>query len=308
MKLSFVIPCYRSEKTIEDVVGEIRTVVASRPEVDWEAVMVSDHSPDQVYEVIEHLCKNDPTHLKGLELARNFGQHAALMAGYARVSGDYVLSLDDDGQAPVDAIYSMLDTLVANGYDVVYGTYLHKQHNFFRNVASRINDIMAVWLLGKPYSLRVTSFFMARRFVVNEMLNYHGPYPYLYGLVFRTTKNIGEVAVNHRVRQDGNSGYTFAKLFGLWMNGFTAFSVKPLRISSYVGICCAFLGFIYGVWTVVNKLVVNPAAPAGYSSLMAVLLFIGGMLMLVLGLIGEYVGRIYICLNCSPQYVVAKEV
>ena len=308
MKLSFVIPCYRSEKTIEAVVAEIKLVVSSRPTVDWEIVMVSDHSPDNVYGVIEQMCKADPVHLKGVELSRNFGQHAALMAGYSRVSGDYVLSLDDDGQAPADAIYSMLDTLVAGGYDVVYGTYPHKRHNFFRNVASRINDMMAVWLLGKPYSLRVTSFFMARRFIVNEMLNYRGPYPYLYGLVFRATKNIGEVVVNHRVRQDGDSGYTFAKLFGLWMNGFTAFSVKPLRFSSYAGICCAFLGFIYGVWTVVNKLLVNPDAPAGYSSLMAVLLFVGGMLMLILGLIGEYVGRIYICMNCSPQYVVAREV
>jgi len=150
MKLSFVIPCYRSEKTIESVVAEIKSVVTTRPEVEWEVVMVSDHSPDNVYAVIEKLCANDPKHLIGLELSRNFGQHAALMAGYSRTTGDYVLSLDDDGQAPVDAVYELLDKLVSGDYDVVYGTYPSKKHNLFRNVASQINDLMTVWQPALP--------------------------------------------------------------------------------------------------------------------------------------------------------------
>lgn len=307
MKISFVIPCYRSEKTIEGVVAEIKSVVGQRPEVDYEVIMVSDHSPDDVYSVIERMCAEDPVHLRGVLLSRNFGQHSALMAGYARVMGDYVLSLDDDGQAPVDAVFEMVDRLEHHRYDVVYGTYPEKKHNIFRNLGSQVNDLMTVWLLGKPAALKVTSFFIARRFVIREMLNYAGPYPYLYGLVFRITKNIGEVPVKHRARVDGGSGYTFAKLLGLWMNGFTAFSVKPLRLASYAGLVCAVVGFAFGVWAVVNKLIIHPDAPMGYSSMMAALLFIGGMLMLILGLIGEYVGRIYICINRSPQYVVARE-
>lgn len=306
MKISFVIPCYRSEKTIEGVVGEIKSVVAQRANVDYEVVMVSDHSPDHVYEIIERLCATDPLHLQGLELSRNFGQHAALMAGYARTTGDLVFSLDDDGQAPVDAIYQLVDRLEEGKFDVVYGTYSEKKHNLFRNFGSQINDWMTVWLLGKPSWLKVTSFFLARRFVIREMLNYVGPYPYMYGLVFRITKNIGAVMVKHRSRVDGGSGYTLTKLLGLWMNGFTAFSVKPLRLASYIGIMSALVGFGFGIWAIVNKLT-NPAAPIGYSSLMAALLFIGGMVMLILGLIGEYIGRIYICINRSPQYVVAKE-
>jgi len=307
MKISFVIPCYRSEKSVEGVVTEIQSVLSQRPAIDYEIVMVSDHSPDGVYSVVERLCAADPMHLKGLEFSQNFGQHSALMAGYARAKGDYVLSLDDDGQAPVDAIYEMVDQLERGKYDVVYGTYPEKKHNFFRNLGSQINDMMTVWLLGKPATLKVTSFFLARKFVIHEMLNYAGPYPYLYGLVFRITKNIGEVPVKHRARLDGGSGYTFSKLLGLWMNGFTAFSVKPLRIASYAGMLCAFLGFSFGIWAIVNKLIIHPEAPMGYSSMMAALLFIGGMLMLILGLIGEYIGRIYICINRSPQYVVAKE-
>lgn len=306
MKISFVIPCYRSEHTIEGVVSEIKSVVSQRPEVDYEVIMVSDHSPDNVYSVIERMCKADSLHLKGAELSRNFGQHAALMAGYAHVTGDCVLSLDDDGQAPVESIYRLTDELESGEYDVVFGTYPKKRHAFFRNVGSMVNGLMAVWLLEKPAALHPTSFYVARRFVIDAMLQYKGPFPYLLGLVFRITRNIGEVEVEHRARSEGDSGYTFIKLLSLWMNGFTAFSIRPLRLASYAGVLCALIGFCFGIWAVVNKLIIHPEVPMGYSSLMAAVLFIGGVLMLILGLIGEYVGRIYICINRSPQYVIGK--
>ena len=307
MKISFVIPCYRSEKTIEGVVAEIKSVVGQRPEADYEIIMVSDHSPDNVYSVIEKMCAADPLHLCGLELAKNFGQQAALMAGFSRASGNIVFSLDDDGQAPVDAIWKLVDKIDRDGFDVVYGSYPVKKHSLFRNFGSLVNHYMAVCLVGKPKNLRISSFYAVKRFVLNEMLRYHGPYPYPGGLIYRATKNIASVEVNHRARKIGTSGYTFRKLFALWMNGFTAFSVKPLRLATWMGCGVAALGFLFGLWTVFNKLFIHPESPAGYSSLMAVLLFLGGMLMLMLGLIGEYIGRIYICLNQSPQYVVSKE-
>ena len=306
MKLSFVIPCYRSENTLESVVDELRATVSVRGDVDYEIIMVSDHSPDGVYSVIERLCASDPVHLKGLELSRNFGQHSALMAGYSHVSGDVVVSLDDDGQTPVESVYELVDALDRDRLDVVYGSYENKMHSAFRNFGSRINDLMTCWLLDKPRGLKVTSYFAARRFVVDEMLRYGQAFPYVIGLVFRTTRSVGNVPVKHRQRSSGASGYTFSKLLGLWVNGFTAFSVKPLRLASLAGATCAALGFLYSVYTVINKLFINPDAPLGYSSLMSVLLFIGGMIMLILGLVGEYVGRIYICINKSPQYVVGR--
>ena len=307
MKISFVIPCYRSEKTIEGVVAEIKSVVGQRPEVDYEIIMVSDHSPDNVYSVIEKMCAADPQHLRGILLSRNFGQQAALMAGFSRSTGDIVFSLDDDGQAPVDAIWDLVDKLECDNLDIVYGSYPVKRHNVFRNIGSRINHWMAVWLIGKPAKLRSSSFNAMRRYVVDEITKYKGPYPYNPGLVYRTTKAIGSVDVNHRARLVGSSGYTFSKLVGLWMNGFTAFSVKPLRMATWVGFVCASLGFVTGAWVVFKKLFINPNMMMGYSSLMAVILFVGGMLMLMLGLIGEYIGRIYICINQSPQYVVARK-
>lgn len=305
MKLSFVIPCYRSEKTISAVVDEIKSVVETRKEYDYEITMVSDHSPDNVYTVIEGMCRKDPRHLKGMELARNFGQQSALMAGYAASQGDIIISLDDDGQSPADAIYSLVDRL-RDGADVVIGSYETKKHNIFRNLGSLVNSLMTTWLLGKPRNIQMTSFFAMRRFVADAVLSYNGPYPYLGGLLFRVTRNIVNVPVRHRARTEGRSGYTFNKLVSLWLNGFTAFSVKPLRLASWAGFICSAMGFLYGFWTVVNKLFINHEAPMGYSSIMSAILFIGGILMLILGLIGEYIGRIYICINKSPQYIISK--
>jgi undecaprenyl-phosphate 4-deoxy-4-formamido-L-arabinose transferase len=174
-------------------------------------------------------------------------------------------------------------------------------------MGSLINDVMAEQLINKPKNLKTTSYFVAKRFVINEIIKYKNPYPYIIGLVLRTTNNITNVAVVHRERMHGISGYNLKRLYSLWLNGFTAFSIKPLRIATLLGVICACFGFLYGSYTVVNK-IINPATPAGYSSLMSALLFIGGMLMLILGLIGEYIGRVYISLNSSPQYVIRKKV
>jgi undecaprenyl-phosphate 4-deoxy-4-formamido-L-arabinose transferase len=162
-------------------------------------------------------------------------------------------------------------------------------------------------MLGKPKELKVSSYFAAKRFIVDDMLRYEQSYAYVIGLVLRATKNVANVEVNHRARSVGESGYTLAKLFSLWFNGFTAFSIKPLRIATGIGIFCACSGFLYGIYTIIKKLVLVDVQ-AGFSALMSVLVFIGGMIMLMLGLIGEYIGRIYICMNNSPQYVIREKV
>ena len=168
-----------------------------------------------------------------------------------------------------------------------------------------MNDIMTRVMLGKPKDLQVTSYFAARRFVVDSMLGYENCYPYIIGLVLRATRNIANVPVTHRSREAGTSGYTMKKLLALWFNGFTAFSILPLRIATATGIVCAGSGFLYGIYTIIKKFV-NPNVPLGFSSMMAVIVFVGGMLMIMLGFIGEYIGRIYISINNSPQYVVRE--
>ena len=304
MKLSFVIPCYRSENTIGKVVQEIRDTVATRPGTDYEIVLVNDCSPDDVWQVIKGLAAADPR-IKGICLAKNFGQHSALMAGYGQATGDYVISLDDDGQTPASESFKLVDKL-EEGYDVVYGYYEHSAQHLFRRFGTWVNKKMAEAIIGQPKTLQTTSFFIMRKFIVDEIVRYPHPFAYISGLVFRATKNLGNVAVEHRHRIEGTSGYTLAGLIGLWINGFTAFSVKPLRAATFIGVICALVGFVAGLYVVYQKFL-NPEIPVGYTSMLATLLFVGGMIMLLLGLIGEYVGRIYISINQSPQYVVREK-
>lgn len=303
-KISFVIPCYRSADTIGAVVTEIIDTMKNIKTYEYGIILVNDCSPDNTYEVIKQICEKN-SNVKGINLARNFGQHAALMAGLRRADGDIIVCLDDDGQTPANEVGKLIEG-IENGSDVVYASYTSKKHSAFRNFGSYINDLMTRVMLGKPKELHLTSYFAARRFVVDSMLQYEHSYPYVIGLVLRATKNITNVPVNHRSRVTGNSGYTMRKLLSLWFNGFTAFSIFPLRMATVTGAAFAMGGFIYGIYTIIKKLV-NPAVPVGFSSLMAAVVFIGGMLMLMLGLIGEYVGRIYISINNSPQYVIREE-
>lgn len=300
-KISFVIPCYRSAYTIQDVVNEIKTTLNER--LDYEVVLVNDSSPDNTFEVISNICKKD-NKVIGVNFAQNFGQHAALMAGLRQTTGDIVVCLDDDGQTPANEVFKLIDK-IDEGYDVVYAKYEDKKHTLFRNWGSKLNFKMAESLLNKPKDLYISSYFAARRFVVDQMLEYKNPYPYVIGLVLRVTKNITNVEVKHRARENGESGYTLKKLIALWVNGFTAFSVKPLRVASFTGVVVAIIGFISIIYTIINK-IANPNVPLGWSSTMAVLLILGGLILGVLGMIGEYIGRIYICINNSPQYVIKE--
>lgn len=304
-KVSFVIPCYRSEQTITHVVDEIHRTLAKLSEYDYEIILVNDCSPDNTFEVIRELCEKD-SRITGINLAKNFGQHAALMAGFRHVQGDVVVCLDDDGQTPADEVGKLLCG-IEKGSDVVYAKYNHKKHSTFRNFGSHVNELMTRMMLGKPKELFISSYFAAKRFIIDEVIRYENSYPYVIGLVLRSTKKITNVEVNHREREVGTSGYTLKKLLGLWFNGFTSFSVQPLRIATVMGVSFAVLGFIYAIYTIIKKFV-NPAVPLGFSSLMSAILVIGGMVMIMLGLIGEYIGRIYITLNNSPQYVIREVV
>ena len=301
MKISFVIPCYRSEKMIGKVIEEIRETMAKMPQYTYEVVLINDCSPDNTFGAIKELAEKY-SFIKGINLARNFGQHAALMAGFRHVTGDVVVCLDDDGQTPADEVGKLL-AKIEEGEDVVYAKYEHKQHSAFRNLGSKVNEIMTRFMLGKPKELYISSYFAARRFVIEDVIRYENSYPYVIGLVLRVTKRISNVSVNHRDREEGTSGYTLKKLFGLWFNGFTAFSVKPLRIATVMGGFSAFAGFAYGLYTILKKVIV-PDVPIGFSALMSAIVIFGGMIMLMLGLIGEYIGRIYISLNSAPQYVI----
>jgi Glycosyltransferases involved in cell wall biogenesis len=299
--ISFIIPCYNSSNTIRKVTDEIITTVLSRSNYDYEIILINDSSPDNTLDVLKEL-SNGNDRIKVINFSKNFGQHSALMAGFRHFTGDIVVCLDDDGQTPADEVFKLVDQL-NHDCDVVYAKYNVKKHSLFRNFGSSVNELMARLLIGKPKDLFVSSYFAAKPYIIKEISKYKNPYPYVIGLILRTTNKIVNVNIAHRERLDGKSGYTLKKLLRLWFNGFTAFSVKPLRIASFAGCLFSTLGFIYLIFIIIHR-ILNPSIPAGWSSIMAINLLIGGIILFVLGLIGEYIGRIYISLNSSPQYVI----
>lgn len=305
-KIGFVIPCYKSEHTICSVIAEIEDTIAKK-NYEYEIILINDYSPDNTFETLKRLASENPR-ITAINLSKNFGQHAAIMAGFSYLSDDtdVVCCLDDDGQTPANEMEKLLLKL-EEGYDVVYAKYDTKEHSLFRNFGSKVNSLMAEYLIGKPKNLYISSYFMARRFVIDKMQEYEHSYPYLIGLVLRTTSNITNVNVVHRSRTIGESGYNFKKLLKLWLNGFTAFSIQPLRIATLLGFLFAFGGFLFVIYAVINKFM-NPAVPLGWSSMIAAIFLMGGIILLVLGMIGEYVGRIYISMNHAPQYVIREVV
>ena len=305
--LSFVIPCYRSEETIERVCAEIAETVALRPEYDYEIIAVNDCSPDGVLDVLKRLAAADK-HVRVVDLAKNFGKHSAMMAGFRYVRGAYVVNLDDDCQCPVGELWRLMDAVTLEGFDCATAAYAKKKEAGWKRLGSRVNVCMVNLLIEPPRGIEIENFNVVRRYVCDEILRYPNPYPYVSGLLLRSTHRIKMIPMEERDRGDGKpTGFTFKKSFSLFANGLTAFSVKPLRIASLVGVAFALLGFVYGVFVIIRKLA-HPEVMMGYSSLMAVQLFSSGIVMLLLGVIGEYIGRIYISLNRAPQYVVRETV
>ena len=303
-KISFVIPCYNSTNTREAVVQEIKEVMATdMNRYDYEIVLVNDGSPDgTTYDAISKIVEKEK-YIKGINLARNFGQPSAVMAALNHTTGDYVVCGDDDGQTPFIELPKLFEK-IEEGYDLVEAKYaVREKRSLFRKMGTLMNEGMATWLISKPKGLELTTYWVVKRFVVDQMIEYPNSYPYLGGLMLRATQNACNVDVTHRERISGSSGYNIKKMIELWLNGFTSFSVKPLRLMSKIGILVAIIGFVYGLVITISK-ILDPNVSAGYSSIMSVNLFMFGVLFFFMGLIGEYVGRIYISLNKAPQYVV----
>lgn len=304
-KISFVIPCYGSENTIEYVVAEIRETVAQRPGFTFEIIAVNDCSPDRVYDKLVMLAAED-RRVKVINFAKNMNRPGAVMAGLNNASGKYVVVMDDDGQCPMDKFWELFQP-IEEGHDVAIAKYPERKQSAFKNFGTLVNKKMTEFIINRPKDMEFTNFMIMRSYIVDEIIKYKNPYPYFTGLILRTTRDVVNVKMEERDRISGSSTFTFGKMLGMWINGLTAFSIKPLRISSLVGVICAVIGFIFGVVTIIRKLV-STNISVGWSSTIAIMLFIGGLIMLMLGMIGEYLGRIYISLNNSPQFVIKEKI
>lgn len=300
MELSVCIPVYNGEKTIKRLIDDLEDKLS---DISYEVVLVNDGSKDNSEQVCIEIA-NDKDNVKFVALRRNYGEHNAVMCGLNYCVGDYTVIIDDDFQNPPSEIIKLLNE-IKKGYDVVYSKYRKKKHSIFRNLGSKFNDMVATSLLDKPKNLYLCSFKIVSKEIVNEVIKYKGPFPYLDGLILRVTDNITAVYVEHLSRDEGESNYTLGKLVTLWLNMFINFSIKPLRIVSFMGAITSVVCFILGVYFIIEKLL-NPTVVLGWASLVVLILFIGGIQMIFLGVLGEYVGKNYLDKNGTPQWTVKK--
>ena len=291
-KVSAVIGLYNSEKTIGDVIKELKEAFNESDKYELEMVLVDDHSPDNVYELVKGYAKEDKS-IKVIHLAKNSGQTNAVIEGYRHATGEYIIEMDDDLQMPAREAVRMVEHLEENDFDVVFAKYAEQKESFGRRLGSKINNKMTQIMLKKPKHIRVNSFYVMRKFVKDEMIKYSNHYPYLYGMIFGITKNVDNLEVEHRERAYGKSNYTFKKLVGLWTNGFLNFSVEPLRIATKLGTIIASISFVIAIVLIVQR-ILYPTKSMGWSSLMVTIIFFSGVQLLGMGVLGEYLGRQYI--------------
>lgn len=302
--LSFVIPLYYSEATIAPLVKAIEEL---KIEGGHEIVLVNDGSRDGTAEVCHRLVAEARVPIIFVNHARNYGEHNAVLTGWRHARGHHIVNLDDDGQNPPDEAVRMWRHALAHGLDVVFGHYEVKQHSAWRNFGSWFTNRMTDWALDKPAGFYLSSFRCVSAFVAREVAKHDGPFPYIDGLLLQVTQRIGSLAVRHEARQAGQSGYTLRRLVRLWMSAWINFSVLPLRIATVLGLVLATGGLV-GLLVVLWLRLTHQGPAFGWGSLMGALLVFSGTQLVMLGVIGEYVGRMFISINQRPQAVVREVV
>ena len=298
--LTFVVPLYHSAETIEGVVREIEALAIDG---GHEIVLVNDGSTDRTGEVCRRLIATAKVPITLVEHARNFGEHNAVLTGWRHARGAHIVNLDDDGQNPPAEAVRLWQHATTTGLDVVFGHYTAKQHSPFRNFGSWFTNRMTDWAVDKPSGFYLSSFRCVSAFVAKRVAEYAGPYPYIDGLLLQVTQRIGSIAVRHDPRRAGKSTYTLRRLVRLWLSAWVNFSLLPLRVATALGLAIAFTGLVGFGW-VVYWYLTGQGPSFGWGSIMSALLIFSGTQLVLLGLIGEYVGRMFLTVNQRPQAVV----
>lgn len=307
IQLSVVIPVFQSENIIPVLASRLIDVLIKLcgNESNFEIIFVSDNSPDRSWTEIQKICAKYKA-VKGIRLRVNAGQHNAIMAGLRVSRGEIVVTMDDDLQHSPDDLPGLVNGVRA-GADVVFAKFQARKHPKWKIFGSWLNDIAASLLLGKPRGLYLSPFRALRKSIASEVIRYSGPFPYIDGLILGITDNIGSIEIDHHERYFGEGGYGLRKSISLWMKMATGFSIYPLRLTAFIGLCVAFIGFLLAFALILQKFTFD-SMPDGWSSLIVTVLIIGGVQLIALGVIGEYLGRTLLTLNMRPQYVISEEI
>ena len=306
MRYSIVIPCYCSSHTIRDVVEATIEEMERLGRTPYEFILVDDYSPDGGDTVRELWALADKYEcVTSVALAHNTGQHNALIAGLNYAEGDIIVLMDDDMQthpSQLDKLISALD----EDHDVVYGYYPDKKHSGFRKFGSWFTHMSVRVLIGKPKDMKTSSYVCMKKYVRDSVIRYPAHYTQMQGLILRSVSasRIASVPIQHFDRAYGESGYTLKKLLGLWSN-IAGFSIVPLQLSKRLGVFIASAGFL-GLLVLLIRKLVNSTKILGWTSTMMTIIFFSGIILLTLGVVGEYVGRMFLTMGNYPQYVVRE--
>jgi polyisoprenyl-phosphate glycosyltransferase len=306
-RLSVVIPVYGSAPVLPELVRQIHDALTTGlPDgTPFEVLLVNDCGPGDSWSVIRTLAAERP-YVKGIALRKNAGQHNAIMAGLNYATADVIVTMDDDLQhSPYDI--PLLYGKILEGYDVCYADFKGRHHAAWKIAGSAINDRVARFLLKKPKGLYLSPFKAMRREIRDELVKYGGPFVYLDGLILSVTGNIASTQVEHHPRHGGKSEYTFYRSVSLWLKMATNFSIAPLRLASLTGFVFSGAGLAFAAWIAFRR-ITNSDMPEGWTSLIVIVLILGGIQLLALGAIGEYLGRMFLTVNRRPQFVVASTV
>lgn len=303
VKISVVIPVYNSQASLSELVRRLGEVLKDFEE-SYEIILVNDGSQDSSWEKVVELSKVHKE-LKGINLRKNFGQDNAIMAGLNYSSGRSVIIMDDDLQHdPADI--PALSQKLKEGYDVCYAKFKVKRQSWFKNLGSWFNGKAANIILNKPKGIYLSPYKAIRREVVDEIIIYDGPFPYVDGLLFRVTRNITEIPVKHHPRLMGRGTYNLWRAINVWLKLATNFSVVPLRVAALLGFTSSCIGFVLAIIFIVQKLT-GVFAPPGWAALIVTVLFLGGVQLISIGVIGEYVGRLFLHHSKGPQFIIKSK-
>jgi len=294
---SLIVPIYRSEETIDRLVTRLEEINHPSP---WQVIFVDDGSPDASFNVLQKRLQHSSLAALLIRHTRNFGEHQAVMTGYRHAEGEFFINMDDDLQNPPEEALRLLEHAQRYELDVVYGNYIEKKHNLFRNLGSAFANYTARLLLDLPNSFYLSSFRCISRLIGEKITLVQSPYVYIDGLLSQSTNRIGSLDVMHDPRDSGSSNYNLRRLIRLWLVILTSFSLMPLRMATIVGIGAAAGGAVSLIYILISS-AFGKVEVAGWSSVISSILFFGGIQCLLLGLLGEYIGRIYLTVYGKPQ-------
>ena len=297
--LSIIIPVYNSQDSLIELFEKVK----KKLNINYELIFINDESKDESWSVIQNISSKNEK-VTGINLLKNVGQDNAIMAGLSFAKGEYIIIMDDDLQHDPSYIINLYQKC-EEGYDVVYGNFIKKKQKLWKNFGSWLNGKIASIFINKPKGMYISPFKIIRKRIVSEIINYKSPFTYIDGIIFSLTSNISQIDIKHFDRTGGKSNYNISNSFSIFINHLTGYSILPLRFVTVVGLLLSVLAAILSIFWIINYF--NNVEPEGWTSLMLVLLFIGGMIMFSLGIIGEYIGRLYLLSSNKPQYVIKEK-